>query len=356
MYEQAQPVRALIVSPSDGQAEGEARSPCTLVRQSSARWPIPHDNGAPYNKRQECPESSSDTYEEPEAVRLQIAKLSPPKHASGAQQTTPEAKSPQEEADVTIGTPRHVDPSADMTHRDGPGDRRGLFSFLRAHHRCMTAAFVVAVALVTTGLVLAVVFINKTSQLSTTADALKRSLANERNRTAVLGQRLKTSVSRPGEYIKRSGTSASCPEGYTEWRGVCYKAFNTRKNFWQSDNACHDDAGTLAMPRDADTNAFLISLYKVVNDSAPFWFGLHDEDEEGTFKWVDSTALGKYNSWATGQPNNYRGWEDCIRYSASKLNATHWYPNIIRQAEKWYDTACSARIPFLCQVILTAGH
>ncbi|CAH1266385.1 CLEC4M [Branchiostoma lanceolatum] len=324
MYEQAQAVRALIASPSDGRS-GWPRSPCTPDRQCSAKGPVPHDNGAPYNKRQECPERSSDTYEEPETVRLQIAKLSPPVQESGAQQTTPEAKSPQEEADATNNTPRHVDPSADRTHRDGPGDRRGLCNFLRAHRRCMTAAVVGKVALVTTGLVLAVVFVNKTLQLSTTVDALKRSLANERNRAAVLGQRLKTSVSRPDKYnIKRSGTSTSCPGGYTEWHGGCYKAFNTRKNFWQTDIACHDDAGTLAMPRDADTNAFLISLFKSVNDSAPFWFGLHDENDEGTFKWVDGTALGKYSSWATGQPNNYRGWEDCVRYSASELNATHW--------------------------------
>ncbi|XP_066285742.1 alpha-N-acetylgalactosamine-specific lectin-like [Branchiostoma lanceolatum] len=110
------------------------------------------------------------------------------------------------------------------------------------------------------------------------------------------------------------------------------------------------------MPRDADTNTFLISLFKSVNDSAPFWFGLHDENDKGTFKWVDGTALGKYNPWATGQPNNYRGWEDCVHYSTSQLNATHWHHNIVQKAEKWYDSACSSPTPFLCQVILTAGY
>ncbi|CAH1266292.1 CD209 [Branchiostoma lanceolatum] len=348
MYEQAQTVRALNFGLDNGQTSGPA-SHYTPVHQSSARGSVLQDKDSPY-KTQGWLETSVDTYEEPETVRLQIRKFSPPVQESGAQQTTPEAKSLQEEADATYSTPRHVDPSVDSTHRDGPGDRRGLFSFLRARRRIfMTAAFVVTVALVTTGLVLVVVFVNKTSQLSTTVDALKRSLANKRNRTAVLGNwRLldkmsDTSVSCPEEKDKWPGTSASCPEEYTKWRGVCYKAFNTRRTFWQSDIACHDDGGTLAMPRDADTNAFLISLYKSVNNHKAFWIGLHDQREEGTFEWVDGTALCYSDSWAQGQPNNLIGIEDCVLFSPA--NTTKFVP------KKWYDAPCHRRMLFLCQVV-----
>ncbi|KAI8503793.1 hypothetical protein Bbelb_187640 [Branchiostoma belcheri] len=214
----------------------------------------------------------------------------------------------------------------------------------------MAAAFAVAVTLVIVGLTV-MVFTNGEgiSQLSNTVHALKRNLASEQNRSTVLRQRIYQMLDSTPEGVTPPGTSVSCPDEYTEWCGLCYKAFNVSKNFWQSDLACYDDAGgTLAMPRDNDTNAFLISLYKIVSKNRFFWIGLHDEDEEGKFKWLDGTALGEYNSWATGQPNNYLNREDCVRYSASQI--TQGPPGIVQQSEKWYDAPCYNRLLFLCQV------
>ncbi|XP_078687041.1 lithostathine-1-beta-like [Branchiostoma floridae x Branchiostoma belcheri] len=127
--------------------------------------------------------------------------------------------------------------------------------------------------------------------------ALKRELDNERNRTAALEQGL----------LELNKTLLSCPEGYTLWRRTCYKAFDTLETFSDAAGACRDDFGTLAMPRDAETNAFLISLYNSVSDDRGFWIGLHDQREEGRFEWVDGSAIGKYDSWRPGKPSNYLG-------------------------------------------------
>ncbi|XP_066301837.1 CD209 antigen-like [Branchiostoma lanceolatum] len=131
-------------------------------------------------------------------------------------------------------------------------------------------------------------------KLSATVDALKLELDKERSRTTSLEQRIDEMFKAP----------ASCPAGYTMWRGICYKVFNTEKPFSRSAATCRKDGGTLAMPRDAETNAFLISLYKPVSSSDVFWFGLHSLRQEGTFEWMDGSALGAYNNWAPGQPNN----------------------------------------------------
>ncbi|KAI8491858.1 hypothetical protein Bbelb_302310 [Branchiostoma belcheri] len=149
-------------------------------------------------------------------------------------------------------------------------------------------------------------------QLSATVDALKRDLINELNRTATLEQRL--------HVIEK--TLPSCPEGYIIWREICYKAFNTPKSFSDAAATCRADGGTLAMPRDADTNAFLISLYNSLRDDCPFWFGLHDQNEEGTFEWVDGSALGPYNSWGQGRPDNLEDNQDCVVYSGLKTRKT----------------------------------
>ncbi|XP_078699828.1 collectin-10-like [Branchiostoma floridae x Branchiostoma belcheri] len=128
--------------------------------------------------------------------------------------------------------------------------------------------------------------------------------------------------------------SSSCPKDYTKWRGICYKAFNTEKTFDQGTAACGEDGGTLAMPRDAETNAYLGSL---VIDWA-YWIGLHDQREEGRFEWTDGSALGPYNFWEPGEPNDDGGNEDCVLYST--YSSRKYY---------WNDYDCQKSLHFICQ-------
>jgi len=90
------------------------------------------------------------------------------------------------------------------------------------------------------------------------------------------------------------------------FRGICYNAFETHETFRDAAAECGKDGGTLAMPRDAETNDFLVSLF-VSRVKGNLWFGLHDQREEGSFEWVDGSALGTYSSWYLGQPDNRYG-------------------------------------------------
>eukprot|EP00058_Branchiostoma_floridae_P018072 XP_002603561.1 hypothetical protein BRAFLDRAFT_122248 [Branchiostoma floridae] len=104
-----------------------------------------------------------------------------------------------------------------------------------------------------------------------------------------------TSTTRP--------SNGGCIEGFTLWRGTCYKVFIAPQNYEDSSATCRQLGGTLAMPRDADTNAFLISsLINATTFTRPnnVRFGLHDQRQEGRYEWVDGTPLRKYmyNSWA----------------------------------------------------------
>ncbi|XP_066275510.1 alpha-N-acetylgalactosamine-specific lectin-like [Branchiostoma lanceolatum] len=126
------------------------------------------------------------------------------------------------------------------------------------------------------------------------------------------------------------------------WQGIYYKAFNTEKTFSEAAAACREDGGTLAMPRGFLTNAFLIFLYKSVNYGSHFWFGLHDQRKEGSFEWVDGSALGTYNYWGPKQPNNYGGYQDCVHY--------RYHTNMFEK-DKWNDASCHKSYPFLCQAV-----
>ncbi|XP_066297928.1 uncharacterized protein [Branchiostoma lanceolatum] len=51
-------------------------------------------------------------------------------------------------------------------------------------------------------------------------------------------------------------------DGYAVFRGIFYKVFKTQESFGEASATCHADGGTLAMPRDAQINDFLISLFR----------------------------------------------------------------------------------------------
>eukprot|EP00058_Branchiostoma_floridae_P015261 XP_002600749.1 hypothetical protein BRAFLDRAFT_83492 [Branchiostoma floridae] len=252
----------------------------------------------------------------------------------------------QARADAAASIPNPMYASrADRTYPGGESGRGALCSFIRSHHSCMIAGIAVLLSLLAVGLA-PLTFINKEeiSQLtttfdafkrdqdgmSTTVDALKRDLDKERNRTAALEQRLHEMSKTPG---------------YTMWNETCYMVFNTRKTVSDAAATCHEDGGTLAMPRDAETDAFLISLVKQFVWSVldrgywGFWFGLHDRREEGSFEWVDGSALGAYNNWGRGQPDNRGGKEDCVFYETIE-NIT---------GTDWTDYRCSAQLRFICQ-------
>ncbi|KAI8516917.1 hypothetical protein Bbelb_054980 [Branchiostoma belcheri] len=337
---------------------------------SSADLPM-HQPQTDYKARENDDENTPDaTYayipDDPPMDQPQ-ARANDDKNTSDATHTTISDDAPinqpqtdhQARANDDGNTPDTTHPSKpDGAHPGGASGRRGVCSFLRAHRSCLAAGIAVLLSLIAVGLA-PLTFSNKQeiSQLSTTVkrdqddirhlsatvdalkrgqdalkgyqddmrqlsaavnalkreqdgiptavDDLKRDLDNERSRTATLDQRL--------HVIEK--TLPSCPEGYTIWRGICYKAFDARKSFSEAAATCRADGGTLAMPRDADTNAFLFSLYMSVNVRFAYWIGLHDQTKEGRFEWVDGSALGPYNSWAKGEPEKYGADEDCVAYS-----------------------------------------
>ncbi|XP_066288276.1 C-type lectin domain family 4 member M-like [Branchiostoma lanceolatum] len=133
-------------------------------------------------------------------------------------------------------------------------------------------------------------------------------------------------------------TEVTCPGDYQKYREVCYKAFDTMKTFNESAKTCRADGGTLAMPRDAGINGFLITLKNGVKMNGDFWFGLHDQREEGEWEWIDGTALEtSYNAWSPGG-NDGRDFEQaCAMYFGIK----------------WFGWNCVAEDRFICQVIPT---
>ncbi|KAI8510158.1 hypothetical protein Bbelb_125860 [Branchiostoma belcheri] len=138
-------------------------------------------------------------------------------------------------------------------------------------------------------------------------------------------------------------TFPTCPNEYHQFRQVCYKLFLIPKSFTNSAEICQAGGGTLAMPRDAGINAFLLNLIAMHHPNN-FWIGLDDQRNEGQWTWIDGTALGAgYAAWAPGEPNDMDGRQDCAYYWGAR-------------DYQWDDGQCNVfhRFSFICQVLLSA--
>ncbi|XP_066291083.1 lithostathine-1-beta-like [Branchiostoma lanceolatum] len=133
---------------------------------------------------------------------------------------------------------------------------------------------------------------------------------------------------------RRPTDEVTSPDGYQKYRRICYKAFLSLKTFNDSALTCQADGDTLAMPRDAGIDAYLVSLINAAPGSDLFWFGLHDKRDEGQWEWMDGTALGTgYSRWAYGEPSNLAGDQHCAMY-----------------LKQWVDFQCERKFRFICQV------
>jgi hypothetical protein len=120
-----------------------------------------------------------------------------------------------------------------------------------------------------------------------------------------------------------TGGNGAAPVG----DGSCVVFFSTPKNFGDAQAACIMFGSQLAILDSADRDAAAKSLI----GTSDVWLGLSDLAQEGTFKWIDGTALA-FQNFAANEPNNANGAfeEDCTMYSGSRGG--------------WDDRPCDANV------------
>ncbi|XP_019633429.1 PREDICTED: collectin-12-like [Branchiostoma belcheri] len=73
-------------------------------------------------------------------------------------------------------------------------------------------------------------------------------------------------------------STGACPKGYQNRRGICYKAFYTRKTFEAASATCRQDGGTVAKSDDPVSSGWLIAMYGATGCTDEFWFSLPYRD------------------------------------------------------------------------------
>ncbi|KAL3969671.1 sodium-dependent lysophosphatidylcholine symporter 1 [Sarotherodon galilaeus] len=209
----------------------------------------------------------------------------------------------------------------------------------RSSKRSFYLGFILSLSLLTVFLLIGLITLsffyhNLAGHVS--AEAEKRDLLNK-NISAVSNQLSSITEERDLLNKKFSAAIIRCPAGWSSFSCSCY-LLSERSGSWnQARKDCRDRGADLVVIDFAKEQEYLTRLTKRLT-----WIGLHDEEEEGKWKWVDGTPLNlKY--WAHGQPDNGGGdpqWgeEDCAH---------------IRTPENtlWNDLSCRTSLPWVCEKI-----
>lgn len=111
-----------------------------------------------------------------------------------------------------------------------------------------------------------------------------------------------------------------------------YKFYPTLAGWQQAADICEKLGGQLlTIETPAENNAvaqFLLSRGGNA-ENVSVWLGASDQEQEGTFRWLDGTPLTSpaYSNWGAGQPDNFRGNEDWVTMTVTLQNgavSTSW--------------------------------
>ncbi|XP_068997833.1 galactose-specific lectin nattectin-like [Embiotoca jacksoni] len=130
------------------------------------------------------------------------------------------------------------------------------------------------------------------------------------------------------------GGCSTCPPGWTWFGRRCYLFQNPEKDWADAERFCNSLNGNLASIHSREEYVFIRGLiFKAVKIHKQSWVGGHDEVKEGVWLWSDGSVFN-FNSWGRGQPDNYKGREDCLEINFG--------------GKDFNDGTCSTKKSFVC--------
>ncbi|XP_049890227.1 lactose-binding lectin l-2-like [Epinephelus moara] len=127
----------------------------------------------------------------------------------------------------------------------------------------------------------------------------------------------------------------TCPMFWFNFNSRCYKYVATRMTWADAELHCVSEGANLVSIHSLNEHNFVKSLVKNFDPAEGWtWIGLSDVHKEGSWMWSDGSAV-KFVFWATGQPDNAGGRENC-----GHLN--------LGTELKWNDHQCSQTFTFVC--------
>ncbi|XP_067877338.1 hepatic lectin-like isoform X2 [Heterodontus francisci] len=144
---------------------------------------------------------------------------------------------------------------------------------------------------------------------------------------------LMNTLSRKVEMLPEPGCqNIQCPRNWIHFNESCYY-FSTKADTWKNSKLyCTLRESNLLVINTAEEQYFLT----LESENKRFWIGLHDQENEHVWQWVDGTDYERtLTFWNEGEPNNAGNTEDCVHTD---------------DGGKWNDNSCSAKFLWICEL------
>lgn len=136
-----------------------------------------------------------------------------------------------------------------------------------------------------------------------------------------------------------SNETKQCAPGWIQFQNSCYLFWrNTTLSFQDASTICGRYGAHLVFVETAAENTFIKQKLGKF-PSAWWWMGIDDINTEGTWKYHGTDKVQvSFTDWATGQPDNGGGNEDCVHFW---FRDTHDIP--------WNDRSCTDTFLAVCE-------
>lgn len=125
---------------------------------------------------------------------------------------------------------------------------------------------------------------------------------------------------------------------FSHFRKVGQKYYVTdgiQGTFYDAIQVCKDVGGTVVLPKTAAENQALMKLVLSSGSSGKkTYIGVTDRQTEGQFVDIEGKLL-TFTNWGTGQPDDYKGGQDC---------------GCIEDSGVWDDVGCTGGRPIICEI------
>ncbi|XP_062372635.1 C-type lectin domain family 4 member F-like [Sardina pilchardus] len=117
-----------------------------------------------------------------------------------------------------------------------------------------------------------------------------------------------------------------CTDGWEYFRGSFYYFSSDNTNLDEGRAACVAMGGDLVIIESAEEMDFLSLQLRILKENG-YYIGLTDGQVEGSWRWMDNTALKDPKFWGRNQPDNYAlpGWDKTVGKDCVIISDYRWY-------------------------------
>ncbi|KAM3599721.1 uncharacterized protein V6R79_010309 [Siganus canaliculatus] len=147
-------------------------------------------------------------------------------------------------------------------------------------------------------------------------------------------------------YMCKRPLNTICPEGWLSFSGSCYwlvSNINLLTTWHEALTQCSSIGAHLLIINSEEEqffiNGYLPDFHQV--NIPDLWIGLSDKDQDGSFRWVDKTAV-EFSNYGSGFPQNTVDSWDCGQIFTGNYDG------------KWETTDCYKKMGYVCE--MTGGQ